>query len=183
MNLKPWFLKFSTLVLTIILSLTIFSLPASAYDESDLSNFQHRKICMGCDLSDAQLDNLDLSGAYLYNSDLTKASLNNANLTKANLEKTRLNGATLINANLSGEDTNLKGAILVGANLSEANISEANMQDTNLKDATLKGTSLCDTELLGATMPDDTIYHERITDLSVWEVESNCPHDPGEDTN
>lgn len=170
MNLKPWFVKLSTLVLTIILSLTIFSLPASAFDEDALLRLEDRNECSGCDLSEAPLNDKNLSEANLKNANLCNAILDNADLTNANLEGAELNDATLINANLSGIDTNLKNAFLVGANLSGADISEANMQGANLKNATLRETNLCNTFLFEATMPDDTIYDSGITVL-----ERNCP--------
>lgn len=162
MNLKPWFLKFSTLALTIILSLTIFSLPASAYDRVQLDQLIETRQCSGC----------DLSGATFYNADLRDANLQGANLTGANLERAELNRANLENAEL--RDATLQDAILVDANLSAADFSNATMQGANLKDANLEEAKLCDTFLFEATMPNNTTYLEGVTDLSDYKVELNC---------
>ncbi|NEP00359.1 MAG: TIM barrel protein [Symploca sp. SIO2E9] len=189
MNLKPWFLKFSTLALTIIVSLTIFSLPAGAYEERDLQQLLETGECTGCDLSgafllgedlsQADLSNANLSQANLYNADLRQATLSNANLDEANLEGAELNNANLSNAEV--ENGALNNAILVGANLSGADFSKADMPGANLENATLAGNKLCDAILFEATMPDRTTYDEEFTNLSDYDVDLNCNAGDGED--
>ncbi|NEO00782.1 MAG: TIM barrel protein, partial [Moorea sp. SIO3I7] len=172
----------SILALTIIVSLTIFSLPASAFVQADLEKFLETGNCSGCNLSEefffgddfsgADLSNANLSNATFYNVDLNGANLSNATLTNANLERSELNNANLSEA--QGENAIFKKAILVEANLSAADFSKANMQNANLADATLKGTKLCDAFLFEATMPDGTTYLDGVTNLCKYNVDLTC---------
>ena len=78
------------------------------------------KICIECDLKEADLRGADLSGATLRGAKLGKAKLAGANLSYANLIDANLKKADLTNANLTGailKDTNLEGAILTGTTL------------------------------------------------------------------
>lgn len=167
MDFKPWLGKFSTFTLTIILSLTLFSLPAVAFVPNDLSKLQDTGNCYQCDLSDA-----DLSGEQLYNADLRGANLSKTTLNGVNLERAELNGANFLDA--QGEDAIFKRAILVEADLSAADFPKANMQGANFENATLTGTELCEAFLFEAIMPDRTTYLEGVTDLSKYDVDLNC---------
>ena len=88
-------------------SLLTFSinLNSFAYDSNDLAKFNKTKMCILCELSNADFRNQNLEKSTLRGSNLSGSNLNGANLTNADL-----NGANLIGADLSG-------AILLNADI------------------------------------------------------------------
>jgi len=106
-------------------------------------------MCVGCDLSGANLSGLDLSGANLKNAILVDANLSGTNLSNAILINADMSRANLKGANLSGAD--LTNTILINADLSGADLTLANLENTDMKGAKFSGT-----QLTGSFMPDDS---------------------------
>ena len=80
MKIKTWFRGVSAVVLTIVLSLTLFGLPANAFVFTDTSiNLDHLLETNEC--NDCNLSGVDLSGRDLYGSALLRADLSGANLS------------------------------------------------------------------------------------------------------
>ncbi len=81
---------------------------AQAYDKEQLQAVKSgQKECPGCDLSNAELNDLDLTkvnlaGANLDGAELSRSSLAGANLKDANLTGTRLDQVDLTKVNLAG---------------------------------------------------------------------------------
>ena len=91
-----------------------------AANVDQLRRFLATKVCINCDLRQANLTNTQLSGAILRQTNLKKANLRGADLSFANLRDVNLKQADLTNANLSSavlRNVNLDGAILTGAQL------------------------------------------------------------------
>lgn len=140
MNMKPWFRQLSAIVLTIFLSLTLFSLPANAFVSTDYDHLLLTNECNGCNLTGADLSNKDLYGSALLNANLTGANLSGALLTEAKLKEANLSDANLSNADLSG--VTLSGANLTGANFSCAVLYNALIDNADLSSAILTGADL-----------------------------------------
>jgi hypothetical protein len=102
-------------------------------------------------LRSASLNRIDLRGADLSGADLWQASLLSADLSGADLSDANLSRAVLDRVDLEGAD--LTGASLHGAS----------MIDTDLRDVQgLTELQLAQTRgLLGATLPDGTLYDGR----------------------
>jgi len=118
------------------LTAALMATTAMAYDDAQLQQLLKTKICVGCNLGDA-----NLSKANLWNANLSKANLVNADLSNADLKYANLRGTKLNNANLHGADlysANLAG----GTDLSGANLEYANLQGTKLSNANLHGANL-----------------------------------------
>jgi uncharacterized protein YjbI with pentapeptide repeats len=178
--------------------------------DSDASNtaeavqrLQETKICIRCNLSGANLEDIDLSGvnleganlegATLRESQLTSAYLMGANLRRANLLEAKLTsselrfailaGAELTHANLQG--ANLSHADLQGANLSEAHlIAPTTMQQTNLanailKEADLRGINLEGANLVGANLEDADLRSTRLNGATIPILNPSMIVDPG----
>jgi streptogramin lyase len=126
----------------------------------------------GCNLSNANLQNIVLNGGNLQGSNLQNAQLQNANLIGANLQGDNLAGAqfqnhaflsyanlqgdNLANANLAGADlanASLQGANLQGADLAGANFTNADLTGANLQDADVTGVTWTGANLTGANLP------------------------------
>lgn len=144
---KPWFRKFSAAVLTIFLSLTLFSLPANAFDAKDYEKLLMTNECNGCDLSGA-----DLSRKELYGSALIGTKLANANLSGASLIEAKLGKADLTEANVSGAD--LSAVTLSEATLTKANFSNAVLYNARMDKAKLLSTTLTGADLKAAIISD-----------------------------
>lgn len=100
----------------------------------------------GTALCQAQMGNADLMGADLQGVDLHQANLEFADLRKAQLSAAKLNRASMYRANFDQAD--LTFADLYKANLRGAqNLTERQLAAAN--------------QLLGAIMPDGTIYDGR----------------------
>lgn len=110
---------------------------------SHLDQFKKTNICVGCDLSEANLnyshhDNANLSQTLLSKADLGNADFNssnfcNAQIMYASLRWLQASGSNFTSTNLSGSDfshsnltsSNFTDAILTGANFSNANLARA----------------------------------------------------------
>ena len=148
------------------------------------------KMCIGCDLTsanlygakltNANLTNADLTWAYLrganlVNANLVNANLANANLTYADLTKTNLTKANLANAILANAflpNTNLTNANLykvdlTGANLDRANLDSANLTNANLTNAFLYGANLTNANLTNANLTNADLYKVDLTG-AIW---------------
>jgi superfamily I DNA and RNA helicase len=108
------------------------------------------------DLRNAKLDGVRLVIANLSEADLSGASLRKAKLVGAILNDVQLNHADLSRADLS--DVQLRNGQLVGAILKEANLSGADLSGANLLGANLEAVNFSDVNLMGAIMPDGTIF-------------------------
>ena len=111
MSIKLWFRGLSAFVLTIILSLTLFSLPANAFVASDVpvnpilvnrDRLLEKNECNKCNLSGVNLSGEDLYGSALIGANLTGANLSNTLLNDAKLDKANLTGANLSGSSLLG---------------------------------------------------------------------------------
>ena len=128
-------------------------------------NLQNANL-IGANLSEADLRNANLDGVRLVIANLSEADLSGASLRKAKLVGAVLNDVVLNDADLNRADLSdvqlrngqLVGAILKDANLSGADLSGANLQGANLQGANLEAVSLSDVNLMGAIMPDGTIF-------------------------
>ena len=103
------------------------------------------KICVGCDISGANLRDIklrraDLSSANLRGADLTGADLIGADLTGVNLVEAALNEADL-------REINLRGANLSSVNLKYANLRRADLRGADLRGADLRGADLTRADL------------------------------------
>ena len=108
------------------------------------------------DLRNAKLDGVRLVIANLSEADLSGASLRKAKLVGAILNDVQLNKADLSRADLS--DAQLRNGQLVGAILKEANLSGADLTGANLTGADLETVNFSEVNLMGAIMPDGTIF-------------------------
>jgi uncharacterized protein YjbI with pentapeptide repeats len=100
-----------------------------------LQQLLRTKICIRCDLRNANLE-----GADLRRSNLEGANLEGANLTKANLKSSYLVGANLNNANMN--NTNLSEAFFYRASMGKANLEHSNVNKTNFQEANLSSAIL-----------------------------------------
>lgn len=88
---------------------------ARGADPEHVKKLRTTKVCVQCDLQDADLKGLDAR-----NGDVTKSDLRGADLYKAQLRGADLTGALFAGANLSGADLrDTKGASLAGATTNE----------------------------------------------------------------
>jgi curved DNA-binding protein CbpA len=138
--------------------------PAAAQHQPPPSTSRARKQdpdLSGSDLRGANLQEKDFSGRNLSNCNLTEANLQDAflhkvNLNRANLSKANLFRANLLQANLS--HANLREANLIGADLSGADLSGADLSGSKVAVGDKVMVKLTGTILIGAIMPDGTIY-------------------------
>lgn len=110
-------MRVSILVVTFLLSLFCFILPAQAANPDHITHLLEQRSCIDCNLQGADLSHADLRGV-----DLTRANLRKANLRGANMMAVILKQADLRGANLSGANTlvvDVTGANLKGANLAK----------------------------------------------------------------
>ena len=70
---------------TFILSASLVSTGAYAFDSEHLKQLKETNACSKCDLSDADLSDLDLAKAKINRTNLSGANLSGANLMFANL--------------------------------------------------------------------------------------------------
>jgi|GEM_PF-392799 len=131
------------------------SLLTTASDEAlrNVTSVLNANKCIGCDLSDVNLNNADLSDVDLSNAILDNAILVDADLSGANLSGASLRNADLSRANLRG--ANLSGADLTNAILINADLTEADLTLANLENADTTGTEFSSAQMIGALMPDD----------------------------
>jgi uncharacterized protein YjbI with pentapeptide repeats len=94
--------------------------PTLAFDADDLAKVKAGEVCIGCNLSYADLTRASLYGAYLYGADLTGADLTGADLTGADLSGADLSGASLRGANLSRAE--MRRAILCNTTVSDGSV-------------------------------------------------------------
>ena len=94
-------IMFQASLLTFLINLNSF-----AYDSNDLSNLLETKICLRCELSNADLRNQNLENAVLRGSNLSRSKLNGADLTNSDLNGANLKGADLSKAILLNSDIN-----------------------------------------------------------------------------
>jgi len=152
MNIKPWLHRLYAIALAIVLSLTVFNLPAAAYSDADVATLESSNKCEGCDLSnyDFTQANFSLYGSYLVNSDLSGA----------NLHKQLLNGADLTSVNLTNADLSeaiamgakFESADLTSADLTQAHFDNARMDQAIMEKSNLTGIILTYAKLKGAYM-------------------------------
>ena len=72
MNIASWFRRLSTIALSILFSLTIFSAPANALVTENYKTLRETNACVSCDLSGEDLSGLDLYGAVLTGANLSQ---------------------------------------------------------------------------------------------------------------
>jgi uncharacterized protein YjbI with pentapeptide repeats len=149
------------------------------------------KICVRCDLRNANLVSADLrkanlEGANLEGANLSKANLKNAYLVGANLSNTRMDNVKLSDAFLyhaSMEKTNLENANLDKANLQEANLSNSilrkskssfyvtfsitNLSNADLSNTSLKGANYSYSNLQNANLSNADFSFDSAIDVSV----------------
>ena len=101
--------------------------------QSAVEQLSQSRICVACDLRDADLRGFDLVGADLTGADLRGANLATADLTDAILVGADLRGASLVDSMLGGAD--LHGAQLENADFSGANLDEASVSPDELEKA------------------------------------------------
>jgi|GEM_PF-298257 len=161
MNITTWFRRLSTIAISILLSLTLFSLPARAFVQTDYSKLLETKACNNCDLSGSDLSNQSLYGS----------SLNGANLSNANLSGALLNSAKLESANLAG--ANLSGAKLTASTLSNADLTGANLSHAVLYNALMSKAKLLKVDLTGADLTAAIISDADLSDASAKNAQLN----------
>lgn len=94
--------------------------PLNAEQPQHLIQLKQTRVCVKCNLKQADLSNARLTGAVLRETNLKQANLEGADLRFAFLRQVNLRKANLTNADLTGailRDVNLDGAILTGAKL------------------------------------------------------------------
>jgi len=108
-----------------LLTLLCWVAPAHAANPEQVQKLLQERICVGCDLSSANLRNADLRGV-----NLTRANLRGADLRRANLAAASLRNADLRTANLTS--AKLIATDFSGANLKNADITEARYNELRL---------------------------------------------------
>ena len=132
------------------------TIPAIGRFGVGVSNHTCSGSLQGCNLSEANLDNIILTGANLQGANLRNAQLENAFLVGANMQGANLNGAQLRGYTfLAGAD--MQGANLNGADLSGADLSRADLTGANLHGADLSGADLSRADLTGANLHRATL--------------------------
>lgn len=108
------------------------------------------------DFTGINLSGQNFGGVILENVNLSRAHLNGANFSGARLNQVNLNGASLRGASLRGCD--LSHANLSFADLRGADFSGSDLRYADLTFVLLNETKLTGTILIGATMPDGSVY-------------------------
>ena len=144
--------KRSLITIIFIFSSSIVNAEMTAIP-SHLDQFKKTNICIGCDLSEANLnfshhDNANLSQALLAKADLNYADFNSSNFSNAQIMYAHLrwlqaSGSNFTSANLSGShfsnsnltSSNFANAILTGADFSNANLARAIVSKEQLASA------------------------------------------------
>ena len=109
----------------------LISLPASAFEATDLARLLDSGRCDRCDLRWADLSGRRLTGVSLAGSDLRGADFSGSNLRYADLTRADLGQARLDGADLSG--ARLQGARLFGVDLTETRLAGADLRDADLR--------------------------------------------------
>jgi uncharacterized protein YjbI with pentapeptide repeats len=156
--------KLSKVCAIFLLATTVSAVNANpTYIPSQLEQFEKTGICIGCDLSEANLNSHN-------NANLTNALLVKANITRSTFYTSNFSGAQMMYANLynlkaSGSNfnsTNLTGANLSSANLSSCDFSGAILSQADLSNADLARANISVHQLASAKslscaiMPDGT---------------------------
>lgn len=121
--------------------------------------------CVGCNLSNLDLQGLDLSGANLQdanlsNVDFSNSNLRQANLSGANLYLTNFSGSDLSQANFenaSAKSANFSAAILKQASFLDTTATYANFSDADFSDASIENSNFSDSNLTAATFANASI--------------------------
>ncbi|MEH6630780.1 MAG: pentapeptide repeat-containing protein [Halopseudomonas aestusnigri] len=138
-----YFLRFSTLLLTLIL----FSLPAAAActdPPAPEADWQR------CNMDGLNFDEVDLSSAKLRDTSFIRGSLNKVNFQKVSAYRAKFVSASLTEANFS--QASLLEVDLTKANLTSANFTNANLGRARLFKAILRGANLTKAKLKGADL-------------------------------
>lgn len=132
-----------TPVVMALAALTLAVTPAAAQNRGQIARVRGGANCPGCNLFQANLNNLslrgkNLSGARLRQADLTSVVMNGTNFSRADLRdadayagvfsNASFAGANLTNANFVGtylQGANFAGAVLAGVNFSGAEMGRA----------------------------------------------------------
>ncbi|MHB1949493.1 MAG: pentapeptide repeat-containing protein [Gammaproteobacteria bacterium] len=157
-------MNFYTLVLSILLTVSSYA-TASTYIPTQLEQFKKTEVCIGCDLSEADIcfehhNNANLSNALLVRTSLAGAAFNVSNFSRAemmyaNLSDLQASASNFTSANLTG--SNLTRANLSSADFKGANLVGVNFTDANLARATISLEQLAKAKTLScAIMPDGT---------------------------
>lgn len=121
-------MKLCLSIAAFLIALCCWIAPAQAANSQQVQKLLSDRICVSCDLSNADFKNADLRGV---------------NLTRANLRGADLRRANLMAANLSKAD--LRAANLAGAKLLVTDFSGANLKDADLANAHYDQLRLCHT--------------------------------------
>lgn len=157
-------MNFYKLVLFILLTISSYA-TASSYIPTQLEQFKKTEVCIGCDLSEADLsfehhNNANLSNALLVKATLSGSAFNVGNFSRAemmyaNLSDLQASAGNFTSANLTG--SNFTRANLSSADFKGANVVGVNFSDANLARATISQEQLAKTKTLScAIMPDGT---------------------------
>jgi len=156
--------KHSLVTMIFIFSSSIINAEMTAIP-SHLAQFEKTNICIGCDLSEANLiythhDNANLSQALLTKANLGSAdfhssNFSNAQIMYANLGWLHASGSNFTSTNLSG--SNLSYSNLTSSNFTDAILAGADFSNTNLARAIISKEQLASTRSLScAILPDGT---------------------------
>lgn len=121
-------MKFSLLVVTLLLAFICFVSPASATSANPIQQLLESRSCVACDLQNANLKGADLRGV---------------NLSRANLRNADLRDAQLLAVNLKGAD--LRGANLTGADLLVVDFTDANLRGAKVDGVKPESLRFCHT--------------------------------------
>jgi BTB/POZ domain-containing protein KCTD9 len=95
----------------IILSILFYSFSSEAFDENDLITLKNTKICINCDLSNANLGGMNLKNSNLKGSTLKGSILIGTDLSYSNLLNGNLDSAFI-------RSTNFCNTIMPAGNIS-----------------------------------------------------------------
>ena len=140
--------------------------------------------CVGCNLSNLDLQGLDLSGA-----NLQDANLSNANLSNSNLRQANLSGANLYLSNFTGSDlsqanfnnvnaksANFTTAIFRQSSFTETIATYANFSNTDFSDASIDGSNFSDANFTAANFDNASITATQFNYATLDQVNFSTAH-------
>lgn len=147
------------LVFLILLTVSSYT-TASTYIPAQLEQFKKTEVCIGCDLSAADISFEHHNNANLSNALLVKAALSGSTFNIGNFSR-----AEMMYANLS--DLQASASNFTSANLTGANFTRANLSSADFKGANLAGVNFSDAILARATVSAEQLAKAKTLNCAI----------------